>query len=261
MLSVDDLSVTFGDTQTTALRSVNLSLAGGKTVLVGANGSGKTTLIRAILGLTPITSGHIRVFGREVRTLRGDPRVATNLAEVYRLVSLPVRDVVAIFARLKGGDGREPLRWLQEFELGGVLDRRSYQLSTGQQKMVSNLLAVSFHPELVLLDEPFDNVDFGRRRRLVRILQGLPAAVLLNTHELELLRYFSGWALGLMFEGQVLGPFQVADLDRLFLSRGRATGALAVLDSNLGTFSVTLDRGDVPVKSATSLTALVETVL
>lgn len=240
------------------MRNVNLSLGTERVVVVGPNGSGKTTLLRAILGLAPITSGTARVFGQDVSTVRGELRVSTNLAEVYRLISLPVRDLLPIFARLKGGDPAALARRVHEFELEGTLDRKIYELSTGQQKLLGVLLALSAGPGLLLLDEPFDNVDFSRRRRLAALLQEQSGAALLSTHELELLRLFDGWHLAFMFEGRLVGPFETANVDRLFLSRGRVPDALAILETSAGVFSVTLDRGDLPVKNATSLTALVE---
>ncbi len=252
--------MTFPGTSTPALRGIDLRLEGTKMVVVGANGSGKTTLIRSVLGLVPPTAGSISVAGRDVRTIQGEAGLSTNLAEVYRLLSLPVRDLVRVFAQLKGGDPAEMEDRLREFELESVLGKRLHELSTGQQKLVGDLFAVSFSPRLVLLDEPFDNVDFARRRRLVRLLQTLPADVLLNTHEFELLDAFADWRLGLMFEGRLLGPFSVAELGRLYLTRGVVPGALAVLETSLGAFSVTRDAGDRPVKSATSLTALVESL-
>ncbi len=258
MLDVRGLDVTFPGTRTTALRGVDLQLDRAKMVVVGANGSGKTTLLRAILGLVPPTAGSIAVGGRDVGRIEGETGLSTNLAEVYRLLSLPVRDLVRVYADLKGGAAGEMEGLLGEFELGDVLGKRWHELSTGQQKLVGDLFAICFRPRIVLLDEPFDNLDFARRRRLVRRLQELPADVLLNTHELDLLGAFEGWRLGLMFEGRLLGPFQVAELDRLYLSRGAVDGALAVLETAYGSFSVTRDAGDRPVKSATSLNALVE---
>jgi len=258
VLDVRDLDVRFPPAAAPALRGVRLRIDHGKMVIVGANGSGKTTLIRTILGLERPTSGSVTLDGQDVRSIRGATGLSTNLAEVYRLISLPVRDVVGVIARLKGGDPAEMLGRLHEFELDEVLGKRIYQLSTGQQKMLGNLFAVSFGASTILLDEPFDNVDFTRRRRFVRLLQELPADVLLNTHELELLVHFSGWQLGLMFEGRLIGPFAVAELDRLFLTRGARPDALATMETSLGTFSITRDAGDRPVKSATSLNALVE---
>jgi ABC-type multidrug transport system ATPase subunit len=258
VLDVHDLTVTFPDTKATALREVSLRLNNEKMIIVGANGSGKTVLLRSILGLVPISSGAVAAFGSDVRQVRGETGLSTNLAEVYRLVALPTSDLIRIFALLKGGDPDEVTRRIHEFGLEEVLDRRTYQLSTGQQKMVGNLLAVSFGPRTVLLDEPFDNVDFTRRRRFVQLLQDLPAEILLNTHDLDLLRNFPSWTLGFMFDGRLFGPFPASDLDRLFLTRGRIEGALAVMDTGLGTFSLTRDAGDTPIKSATSLNALME---
>jgi ABC-type multidrug transport system ATPase subunit len=260
VLDVRDLTVTFPDTRTTALRGVTLRLHDEKMIIVGANGSGKTVLLRSILGLAPISSGRVAVQGSAVERVRGATGLSTNLAEVYRHVALTIRDLVSIYALLKGGDPDEVTRRIHDFGLDEVLERRTYQLSTGQQKMVGNLLAVSFGPKLVLLDEPFDNVDFTRRRRFVQLLTELPAEVLLNTHDLDLLRNFPSWKLGFMFDGRLFGPFPASDLERLFLTRGRVEGALAVMETGLGTFSVTLDRGDTPIKSATSLNALMETL-
>jgi ABC-type multidrug transport system ATPase subunit len=258
MLHVAHLSVEYPATRTDALRDVDLDLRDEKMVLVGANGSGKTTLFKALLGLVGARTGRIELFGEDVRSVRGMTQVATNLPEVFRLVSLPVEDLVAVYARLKGGSPAEPLERLRAFDLTGVLPKRIFELSMGQQKMLGNLLAVCFEPRLVLLDEPFDNVDFERRRRLVRLLNELPAELLLSTHELDLLARFPGWRLAFMFEGRLFGPFRVEDLDRLYLSRGRASDARAVLETRVGAFSVTLDRGERPIKSATSLGALME---
>lgn len=260
MLEIAELSVQYRRGRTSAIRDVSLRLESEKLIVVGANGSGKTTLIRAVLGLAPIRSGTVRVFGEDVRTVRGATSVSTNLADVYRLVSLPVRDLLPVFAHLKGVDLAPLLDRVREFEIEDALDKRIFELSTGQQKLVGDLLAVSRGSGLVLLDEPFDNVDFSRRRRLARLLQELPAEVLLSTHELELLRLFEGWRLAFMFEGRLFGPFPTAEIDRLYLARGRHPGALAVIETSVGTFSVTLDHGDIPVKSATSLNALVEAI-
>ncbi len=258
MLEVRGLEVRYPRSTRPALRGVDLRLDRAKMAVVGSNGSGKTTLIRAILGLVPLAAGSITLAGRDVGRIRGEVGLSTNLPEVYRLLALPIRDLVRVMAALKGGDPGEMDRRLDEFELAEVGDRRFHELSTGQQKLVGDLFAVCFRPALVLLDEPFDNVDFSRRRRLVRLLQDFPGDVLLNTHELDLLASFADWQLALMFEGRLLGPFEVSELDRLYLSRGAPAGALAVLETSLGTFSVTRDGGDRPVKSATSVNALVE---
>ena len=258
MLEISHLTLTYPGGHSPALRDVSLALDREKMVVVGANGSGKSTLLKAALGLVPVPRGTVHLRDRDVNDITGDLGITTNLGEVYRLMYVPVGDLIRVYAELKGGDPREIEGRFHDFELEETLRHRMHELSTGQQKMVGNLLAMSFQPELVLLDEPFDNVDFTRRRQYVELLQSHDGPLLLNTHEFELLRHFSDWDLGFMFEGQLLGRFRVADLDRLYVSRGEAPGALAVLHTRLGAFSITRDHGDVPLKGATSLNAVME---
>ncbi|NNN18094.1 MAG: ATP-binding cassette domain-containing protein, partial [Thermoplasmata archaeon] len=231
-----------------------------KVVIVGANGSGKSTLLKVALGLAPVSEGSVRVLGRDVRTVRGETGVGTNLEEVYRLMTISVDGLISIWSRLKGGSEEEIRHWIDDFHLQGVLDRPLFRLSTGQAKLVGNLLALAFRPRLLLLDEPFDNVDFGRRRQYVALLAQSPAAVAMNTHELELLHSFPEWGLYFMFEGQLIGRFRAADIDRLYLSRGRRADAVASFRTSIGEVAVTLDLGDTPMKGASNLSYLLDRI-
>src|SRR5579883_2525559 len=238
MLSVQDLVVTYNrHSDGPVLKNVNFQIASEeKVVIVGPNGSGKSTLLKAILGLAPIESGSVKVFGTDVKEVRGDVRVSTNLAEVYRLAYVKAKDVVKIFAELKGGNPDSAF------------------------KMFGNILAVSFSPKLVLLDEPFDNVDEGRRRRFIEVLRQLPAEMVVITHEFNLLQRLSDWGLYFMIEGRLWGKFSASLLDRLYITRGEASGSLAVMETSLGRLSITLDHGDIAVRTATNLNALLEQV-
>ena len=258
MLEVHDLRVQYG--KNTVLRGVNLTVNGEKVLLIGPNGSGKSTLFKAALGLAPIAGGKIFVFGSEVRDAKEVLKVSTNLEEVYGLLSLSVRDLISMFSELKGVGNARAFELIREFELEDVLDKKLYHLSTGQKKMVCNIMAIGSNPELLLLDEPFESVDQSRRRRLIDLLNQMKAEVLMSTHELDLLRYFSGWKLYFILEGKVWGKFDASMLDRLYISRGKVEGSISVMETSLGIFSVTLDRGDVKVSSATSLSSLLERV-
>ncbi|MGI0079389.1 MAG: ATP-binding cassette domain-containing protein, partial [Nitrososphaerales archaeon] len=255
------LTVSYGrHADSPVLKSVALNLKGEKSVIVGPNGSGKSTLFKAVLGLAPIQSGSVKVFGTDVRQVRGDIRTSTNLAEVYRLAYVKTRDIVGIFAELKSGSPEAPLKMFHDFELDSILKKKIHELSTGQQKMFGNILAVSFSPKLVLLDEPFDNVDESRRRRFIDVLKDLDSEIVIITHEFNLLSRLSDWALYFMMEGKLWGKFFASQLDRLYITRGEAKDALAVMDTSLGKLSVTLDHGDIAVKTATNLNALLEQV-
>ena len=259
-LSVQDLTVRYPGSDTDAVRHVSLDLRSDKVVVVGPNGCGKTTLLKTVLGLTPVTSGSVRVFGRDVRTVRGELGVGTNLAEVYRLMTVPVGGLLSLWSDLKGGSEEEVRRWVEEFGLQEILGRPLHRLSTGQMKLVGDLLALAYGPRLVLLDEPFDDVDFGRRHRYIELLARSSAAVMMNTHEIELLPAFPSWGLYFMFEGQLIGRFRAGDLDRLYVNRGPRPEALATFRTSVGEVSVTLDQGDVPMKGASNLSYLLERV-
>jgi ABC-type multidrug transport system ATPase subunit len=250
---VVDYSRRFGSP---VLRGVNLTIDAEKAVIVGPNGSGKSTLFKAILGLAPISDGTVRVFGKDVKDEKGELRVSTNLVEAYRLAYVKCRDLVKIFAELKGGDPAPAFSMIHSFELDPILEGKFHELSTGQQKMLANILAISFSPKLVLLDEPFDNVDEGRRRRFVDILKGLDASIIVITHELMLASRLQGWQLYFMLDGKLWGRFDCDQLDRLYLTRGEAEGALRTMETSLGMLSVTLDHGDVAIGSASSVNAL-----
>ena len=259
MLEVQGLTVDYGKrSEGPVLKGVDFSLSGEKAAIVGPNGSGKSTLFRSVLGLVQVQSGTVKVFGGDVDSKRGDVRVSSNLIEIYRLAYVPGRDIVSIFAELKGGNPEEAFRLFHDFELDQALTKRIHEMSTGQQKMLGNLLAVSFSPKLVLLDEPFDNVDENRRRRFVELLKGLDAEVVIITHEFNLLQRLGDWGLYFMLEGKLWGKFSVSQLDRLYITRGEAKDAFKVMETSLGKVSVTLDHGDLAVKTASNLDALLE---
>jgi ABC-type multidrug transport system ATPase subunit len=261
MLQVQNLTVTYDKhSEGPVLKGVNFDINREKCVIVGPNGSGKSTLFKAILGLAPINEGSVKVFEIDVRNCRQDTRVSTNLAEVYRLAYVKLRDLVSMFAELKGGNPEDALRMFHDFELDSILGKKMHELSTGQAKMFGNILAVSFSPKLVLLDEPFDNVDESRRRRFIEILKTFDLEVVIITHEFNLLARLADWSLYFMMEGKLWGKFSASQLDRLFITRGETMGALAIMETSLGKLSVTLDHGDIAVKTARNLNALLEEV-
>ncbi len=260
VLSIRELTVQYPGSESAAVSDVSLDLGHERVVVVGPNGCGKTTLLKAALGLTPPKRGSVRVLGQDVRKVRGELGVGTNLADIYRLMTIPVDGLISIWSNLKGKPEDEVRRWFKEFGLNEILGRPLHRLSTGQTKLVGDLLALAYAPSLVLLDEPFDNVDFGRRHRYIDLLSRSSAAVVMNTHELELLPAFPDWGLYFMFEGRLIGRFRARDLDRLFVNRGERAGAIATVRTSVGVFSVTMDSGDVPMKGSSNLSYLLERV-
>jgi branched-chain amino acid transport system ATP-binding protein len=159
------------------LRDVSMEVPSGRMVgLIGRNGAGKTTLIRSIMGLTPI-SGQITFDGTPIGNREGHHRAALGISylpEDRRLIpNLTVEENILMPAwanRLT--DGARRLEWIYSLmpEIAQYRDRRSMQLSGGQQKLVALGRALLPGRRLLLLDEPFEGVAPVLSRRLTEVI-------------------------------------------------------------------------------------------
>jgi zinc transport system ATP-binding protein len=194
-ISVSDACVTLQGRP--VVRQVDLHVRAGEFVtLLGANGSGKSTLVRAIVGLVPLASGSVELFGSPV----------TRFADWRRLGYVPqrstaesgvpatVREVVGtgrLARRRLGWSGRADRAAVAEaIELVRLSDRSTdsvARLSGGQQQRVMIARALAGRPDLLVLDEPTAGVDHASQLVLADIFAELVArgtTVLLVTHEL-----------------------------------------------------------------------------
>jgi ATPase subunit of ABC transporter with duplicated ATPase domains len=178
----------------------NLTLAVGreKTGLVGRNGVGKTTLLRLILGELAPASGAVSVTGR-IAVLRQQlqPPPGARLADL-----LGVADPLARLARIEAGEGTEadleiadwalPQRTqeaLEEMGLAGVgLDRAADTLSGGQATRAALAALLIAEPDVILMDEPTNNLDAEGRAAVAAMLERWRGGALVVSHDRALLR-------------------------------------------------------------------------
>lgn len=147
-----------------ALDDVSFHVVRGETFgMIGPNGSGKTTLIRMLLGLGHVSSGSVRVLGREMP----DRRVAREIGYMTQATALyselSVRENLAFFGGLYGLRGKALHRRIEEIvtlvELGDRVNTPVMTLSGGMRQRVSLACALIHLPRLLFLDEPTVGID------------------------------------------------------------------------------------------------------
>ena len=177
-----------------ALNSINLDIQSGELVaLLGPSGCGKTTLLRCIAGFEPIAEGEVRIKG--VSVTRPDfrmPPEKRRIGMVFQDYALFPHLTVAAnigfgLARSDASASKRVEQLLSTVGLEGQGGKYPHELSGGQQQRVALARALAPRPELILLDEPFSNLDVDLRERLsfeVRaILKQEGMTAILVTHD------------------------------------------------------------------------------
>jgi heme ABC exporter ATP-binding subunit CcmA len=159
VIVIESLSVVYG--RTVALHDVTLELDPGITGLFGQNASGKTTLLRALAGLTRPTSGRILLQGQPVALSDEDFRRRIGYAghEPGLYARLTVVENLDLFARLYGVPSDRAQRVLTSLGIEDRADQPVSSLSAGLKRRVAVARAVLHEPDILLLDEPYANLD------------------------------------------------------------------------------------------------------
>jgi branched-chain amino acid transport system ATP-binding protein len=190
-----------------AVEGVDLAVeTGERRALIGPNGAGKTTLFNLISGALPVTSGSIRLFGRDVTRAPSHRRAALGLARTFQITTLfPELSVLencllavqaltrAKFAMLRPLATFATLRaraqaTLEAVGLGGAAGRLVKNLSHGEQRQLEIALALAGQPRLLLLDEPTAGLSPAESRLMADLLTRLDPAitVLMIEHDMDI---------------------------------------------------------------------------
>jgi len=187
-IRVDNLIKQFG--RFAALRGVTAEFDPGRFhAILGDNGAGKTTLLRALAGLAQPTQGTVSIFGKTPQAACRDLGYMAHPSLLYDEMS--GMENLRYFARLYGIAGDERCaEAIRAVGLDPELTRAVGQYSQGMRQRMSLARAILHDPRVLLLDEPFSNVDVHSAREMVGLLKGMRDAgktIFVVTHQALLL--------------------------------------------------------------------------
>jgi putative ABC transport system ATP-binding protein len=206
MIEVEGLTKTYqvGDVAVHALRGVDLQIRKGEFVaIIGASGSGKSTLFHILGGLTPMTSGTVRINDRDLGAMSNAARTEmrkTTVGFVFQkynlLPTLSAEDNIRIVQYIAGRYTVFDPAFQAVLELLGIADRLKHKpraLSGGQQQRVAIARGVVNSPAILLADEPTGNLDSENSAAVLRLMkdlnQRLGQTILMITHDAEAATY------------------------------------------------------------------------
>jgi len=212
MLEVQGLAVKFA--KQAVLKGVDLSLGEGEIIaLLGASGSGKTTVLRAVAGFQTLYQGEIHLRNQRIACNK------THLPPEKRGLGMVFQDY-ALFPHLNVADNIGFGLWgwskkrkqqkikslLSLVKLEDLEKRFPHELSGGQQQRIALARALAPEPDLILMDEPFSNLDPKLRQQLAKevrtILKQTHTAAIVVTHDINEAETISD-RMGIMVAGHI----------------------------------------------------------
>ena len=193
-----------GNVEVPALRGLDLKVTAGEFVsIVGPSGSGKSTLFHIIGGLTPPTSGAVRVAGEDLASLTDAGRTRLRKRTVgfvfqkfNLLPNLTARDNIAVARYIAEMDPRPDPQFEEVLRLLGIAERLGHKpnaLSGGEQQRVAIARAIVNHPAILLADEPTGNLDTENSRAVLELIRDLNdrlgQTILMITHNPDAAAY------------------------------------------------------------------------
>ncbi len=193
-IHIENLTVYYN--RTPALNDVCLDVADGEFLgIIGPNGGGKSTLLKTILGLIPVDSGTIKIYGEDAKSRKISIGYVPQFASLDKRFPITVLEVV-LTGTLKTGltpfhhytqdDKKCAMETLEQVGIAELSDRQVSALSGGEFQRMLIARALAVQPKLLLLDEPTASVDAASREQIYELLSQLnqKMTIILVTHDL-----------------------------------------------------------------------------
>jgi ABC-type multidrug transport system ATPase subunit len=192
-----------------ALKGVSVTFEpGGVHAVIGPNGSGKTTLFRVLLGLTGVSSGTVTL---------PDATVGCGFQQPQFYPGLTVGENLRTFGSLSGAEEAWIGRLTERCGLAPIEDRLAGDLSDGLAKKLDFALAFLHEPDVVVLDEPFADIDDETKPELLAFLDAYVTderLLIVSSHQLSLFRGLLD-TVTVLSHGEVVFAEHVADIKEL----------------------------------------------
>ena len=177
-MSLDVRDVCFSYGERSVLDSVSFEMGEGILSVLGPNGAGKSTLVKCLAGVHLPSSGTVTFGGADLRSRdSGGPRLAYMSQEPPRSMDLTVLEVMllglagSLSMRVSDEDLDCAMGPLEELGLEGLAQRPINELSGGQCQMVMIAQCLVADPEIVILDEPMNNLDLHRELQMFDLMR------------------------------------------------------------------------------------------
>ena len=217
-LEIHDLTVAFD--RKPVLWNIDLTIPQGTLVgIIGPNGAGKSTLIKAVMGILPLSSGHVKLFDHDIDDVRSKISYVPQRESVDWDFPTSVLDVVlmgryaklGLFKRPRKADRDIAMDCLRKVGMEAFAHRQISQLSGGQQQRTFLARALAQQADIYFMDEPFSGVDAATEKTIINLLRHMTQTektIIVVHHDLHSVSQYFDWVIMLNTRLVAFGPTQ-----------------------------------------------------
>lgn len=205
------------------LKNINFSVSANETVaLVGNNGTGKSTIVKIICNITGLDEGQVEILGEKINynTVKYKNKLGVLLHEPTYIEELTIRDFLSFSLQFRGfknqpENQKRIVELCEYFQLENIKSTTIEILSNGNKMKVSLIAALIHNPELIVLDEPFVNLDINSLELLKELLLKLKGkrTIFITSHNLDIVTDICDRIL-ILDQGKIIHDLQKRDFEK-----------------------------------------------